>query len=271
MAPLGMDWDRLKSLTVIDLAHPWHRGMPVSPNHPPFQMALMRRHGDMRRPDGGSAANEIIVTGGHVGTHIDALCHVSHEGQLHGGVDAASVQSNHGFSAHGIETVEPIICRGILLDVAAAHGVECLDPGYEISAADLAEAEARSGAKVAPGDAILIRSGWSALWDRPEAFLGQVDGAPGPGVGAAEWIREREVRLAGAETIAFEFIPPAHGHAVLPVHRMLLVESGIHIMEAMDLEMLGSSGVAEFLFIVSPLLIVGATGSPVRPLAVVDA
>ncbi|MFB3051808.1 MAG: cyclase family protein, partial [Acidimicrobiia bacterium] len=87
-------WKSLLSARVIDLAQPLHRGMPVSPNHPSFQLALMRRHGDMVRSDGGSAANEIIVTGGHVGTHIDSLAHVSQDGRLHGGVDAESLQSN---------------------------------------------------------------------------------------------------------------------------------------------------------------------------------
>ncbi|WP_262403618.1 cyclase family protein [Actinomadura sp. CNU-125] len=75
---------------LIELGQPFFTGMPCSPNHPGFRMTLIRRHGDMMRPDGGSAANEIIVTGGHVGTHIDALSHVSHDGELHGGVDAAT-------------------------------------------------------------------------------------------------------------------------------------------------------------------------------------
>ncbi len=76
-------------LRIVELGQPLFTGMPCSPNHPGFRMTLVRRHGDMVRPDGGSAANEIIITGGHVGTHIDALSHVSHDGRLHGGVDAA--------------------------------------------------------------------------------------------------------------------------------------------------------------------------------------
>ena len=53
---------------VIDLSHAMYTGMPTSPNHPEFRLAYLRRHGDMVRADGGSAANEMIVTGGHVGT-----------------------------------------------------------------------------------------------------------------------------------------------------------------------------------------------------------
>ena len=58
---------------LVELGHPHFTGMPCSPNHPGFRMSLIRRHGDMVRPDGGSASNEMIVTGGHVGTHVDAL------------------------------------------------------------------------------------------------------------------------------------------------------------------------------------------------------
>ena len=245
--------------------------MPVSPNHPAFEIAMMRRHGDVVRPDGGSAANEMITLGGHVGTHIDALGHVSQDGMLHGGVEAAAVQGNRGLSALGIDTVEPIVGRGILLDVAAAHGVECLPPAYEITIEDLEAAERAGGVEVREGDSVLIRTGWAMHWGDPDVFGGQIDGAPGPGAAGGGWLADRRVRLAGGETIAFEVIRPGAGHATLPVHRILLVEAGIHIIETMDLTGLAASGSPEFVLVVAPLKIVGGTGSPIRPIALVDA
>ena len=262
--------ETLRAATVVDLAHPLHHGMPVSPNHPPFQMTLMRRHGDTVRPDGGSAANEIIVTGGHVGTHLDALGHVSHDGALHGGAPAGDVQSHLGLSELGIDTVAPIVTRGVLLDVAATLGVEVLEPGHEITAAELEEAAHLGGVVPAEGDAALIRTGWDRYWDDPKAFRGLEEGTPGPGEEAARWLVDHGVRVAGAETIAFEVIRPGAGHAVLPVHRILLVEAGIHIIEVMDLSRLAVAEVADFAFIATPLKIVGATGSPVRPVALLD-
>ncbi|MFC2153277.1 cyclase family protein [Actinomycetota bacterium] len=254
-----------------DLAQPLERGMPVSPNHPSFQLALMRRHGDMVRSDGGSAANEIIVMGGHVGTHVDALCHVSQEGLIHGGLEASEIQSQSGFSQAGIETMAPVMSRGVLLDVAAVKGVDVLPADYEVTAEDLEEAEGAAAVRVEPGDAVLIRTGWSRHWSESEVFRGQSGGAPGPGVEAAQWLVDREVGIAGAETIAFERIAPGEGHSTLPVHRILLVEAGVHIIEVMNLEALGRDHITEFLFLMAPLRLVGATGSPVRPLAIVDA
>jgi kynurenine formamidase len=262
--------DRLAGTEVVDLAHPLHRGMPVSPNHPPFQMTLMRRHGDMVRADGGSAANEIIVTGGHVGTHLDALGHASHDGMLHGGLEAEGIQSHEGLAELGIETVRPLITRGVLLDVAAVHGVDVLEPGREITAADLEAAAELAGAAPGKGDAVLIRTGWATHSDSPDSFRGLEAGTPGPGEEAARWLADREILVAGAETIAFEVIRPGAGHSVLPVHRILLVEAGIHIIEVMDLSRLAATGVFDFAFLAIPLKIVGATGSPVRPIALLD-
>lgn len=260
-------WERLGRAEVLDLAHGLKRGIPVSPNHPAFEMALLRRHGDMMRPDGGSAANEVIVTGGHVGTHIDALAHVSHDGLLHGGVVAHEVTSNDGFSALGIDTFPPLVGRGVLLDVARVHGVDVLEPGYEVTAEDLARAEKESGTTVGEGDAALIRTGWSVHYQDAPRFLGQQDGAPGPGVEAAEWLADRRVAVAGGETIAFEVIRPGKGHTTLPVHRVLLVEAGIHIIEVMDLRPLAGRELTVFGFVAAPLKLVGGTGSPLRPLA----
>lgn len=257
----------LADVQIVDLGHEMRRGMPVSPNHPPFQLALQRRHGDALRSGGYSSANEIIVTGGHVGTHIDALAHVSKDGLLFGGVPAEDLQSNDGFARHGIDEFTPMVGRGLLLDIAALHGVEVLDPGYEVTVDDLEAAEAATGTTVAEGDAVLIRTGWADHWDDP-IFAGAL-GAPGPGADGARWLAQRQVRVAGGETITFEVVKQETGHSLLPAHIVLLVESGINIMEVMDLRALARTGATTFGFVVSPLKLRGATGSPVRPLALV--
>jgi len=253
---------------VYDLAQPLEAQIPVSMNHPGFRMALLRRHGDMIRADGGSAANELMVMGGHTGTHLDALCHVSHNGKLFGDQDALSAQSGGRFLVHGIETVAPILCRGVMLDIPALLGAEVLDPGTPITAAHLDAAAKRQAVEVRAGDAVLVRSGWCRYWTDPELFLGLKQGAPGPDESAARWLAEHKVKITGAETIAYECIPGSRGHALLPVHRILLVERGIYIMEAMNLADLARDQVFEFLFVLTPIKVVGATGVPVRPIAV---
>jgi kynurenine formamidase len=259
----------MDGVDVLDLAQPLANGIPCSPNHPGFKMALLRRHGDMVRPDGGSAANELIVTGGHVGTHVDALAHVSHNGLLHGGLDCAEALSGGKFTALGVDTIAPMACRGVCLDVAAAHDCSCLPAGYGITADDLILAARRADVVPTPGSVCLISTGWSQWWDDPARYLGMDTGVPGLTPEAAEWLAAHRVIAAGSDTTAFEQIQPGLGHATLPVHRIMLVENGIHIIENMRLTELTERGIAEFTFILSPLKITGATGSPVRPLGLV--
>ena len=76
---------------------------------------------------------------------------------------------------------------------------------------------------------------------------------------------ERKIFAAGADTVAFEKTPSA-----MDVHVHLLVENGIHIIECLNLEQLASDDVKEFTFIALPLKITGGTGSPIRPIAIVD-
>ncbi|WP_372734290.1 cyclase family protein [Nocardioides sp.] len=258
-------------LEIHDLGRPLTVGMPQSPNHPAYWHALPRRHGDMVRADGGSAANDIITMGTHVGTHIDALSHVSQDGKLFGGLDAADALEGGRYLQLGAHTIEPMVRRGVLLDVPAMRGVQRLEAGEEITVADLEATLARQGTEIRPGDVVLVRSGWGQHFDSGDGdtFRGLTTGVPGVGEAGASWLAAQGIHATGADTIAYERLQPGAGHGLLPAHRVLLVESGIYIIETMDLEGIAAAGVHEFLFILSPLKLVGATGSPVRPLAVV--
>ena len=257
---------------VYDLGRPLEAATPVAPGHPNFRMALLRRHGDATRPGGASSANELISTSGHTGTHIDALAHFAQEGKLAGGHDALEASRGGRFHVHGVETIEPIVTRGVLLDLAAAEGTAALEPGRPITASDIEKACGHHGLTIGAGDAVLFRTGWPVgRYEDEAAYLGWPTGVPGPDESAARWLADRGVRVTGSDTIAFEWLAPGAGHSRLPVHVHLLVGNGINIIEVLDLEELARDEVREFLFICSPLKMVGATGSPVRPLALLEA
>ena len=255
------------AVSVVDLAQPLHAAIPVSPSHPGFKHALLRRHGDAVRVDGTSGANDMLVLGTHTATHMDALAHISHDGLLHGGVSAAEAQVGGRYLDHGIHTVPPVLTPGVLLDVPAALGVERLEPGYAVTPADLESA--LGGRTVREGAALLVRTGWAQLWDSPGAFLSHDAGVPGPNEDACAWLAAHRPVVVGSDTTAFEHIPAGEGHARLPGHRILLVESGIPILEMLALEELGALAPERFTFVAAPLRIVGATGSPLRPLALI--
>ncbi len=256
---------------IIDLSQPWRIGMPHWPTHPPFLFSLAKGHGDIVLEGGVSSASEVITLGGHVGTHIDALCHFSRNGRLFGGAEVEPNQTvERGLAVGGIDQVVPIVRRGVFLNATTAGGASnkaakeregILPPAYAITAAHLEEEATRAGVAVEAGDVVLIRTGWDTLWDRPREFVGH-GGAPGVDLSGARWLSGSGIFAAGSDTMAFEVTP-----GNFPVHVHLLVEKGIHIIEALNLEPLHSAGIHEFLFIASPLKIMGGTGSPIRPFA----
>jgi kynurenine formamidase len=264
-SPAGADlYGALAAGVTIDLAQPLEAGMPCSPSHPGFTMSLIRRHGDAAKPL--AAANELIVTGGHVGTHVDALCHASRDGRLHGGHDATEAVRAGRFAVHGVETVPPFICRGVLADIPRLKGIGRLAPEYGITAADIRAA--LTGVAVEAGDVVLVRTGWPQLYADPAAYVGWETGVPGITEEAAVFLADLGVRAVGSDTIATDRIRAGSGHSRLPAHFTLLVDRGVPIIEVLDLEELAATGEREFLFIAIPLKITGATGSPVRPIAV---
>jgi kynurenine formamidase len=253
-----------RNARVYDLAQPLYAGVPHFPTHPPFAFSLTKQHGEFVWRNGASSASELISLGGHTGTHIDALNHFACDGKLHGGIPPRQSPAG-GVEPHSVDTIAPIVRRGVLLDVAGHVGVPALAEDFAIGP----EHMDTLGASVQPGDVVLLRTGWGHYWHDPHQFVTAGKGAqvtgPGPELAAARWLSSHGVFAAGSDTLAFERVPSS----MMAVHVHLLVESGIHIIENLNLEELARDGVKEFLFVAMPLKIRGGTGSPVRPVALV--
>jgi kynurenine formamidase len=246
---------------VYDLAQPYFVGMPHHPSHPPFLFSLVKQHGEYVGPMGNSSAADAIALGSHVGTHIDALCHFSCGGKLYGGLEPKQSYQG-GQESYSVDTIAPIVRRGVLLDIAGLAG-GTLAADFEITAAHLDAAVKAQAVEIRAGDVVLLRTGWAVYWRDPGKFISEVHG-PGPAIAGAQWLSGRGVFAAGSDTVAFEKVPDAS----MPVHVHLLVESGIHILECLNLEELAAGRVWEFGFVAAPMKIEGATGAPVRPLAI---
>jgi kynurenine formamidase len=259
----------LEGARIYDLGQPIFPGMPMANFHPPYIFTLMVRHGDVVLPDGCGASNELIVINGHTGTHLDAIGHVAENGQVFGGRSAQDLQGGRrGLHALGIEAVPPMVARGVLLDVPTFRGVARLSGGEAVSGSELSAVAEHQGVAVRPGDVVLIRTGWLQLWDDPAAFRGDLTGEPGPDTSAAEWLAERQILASGSDTIAYEARPA--GQSALAAHGILIARHGIHILEMVNCEELARDRIYTFLFVCIPLKLVGATGSPVRPIAIVE-
>jgi kynurenine formamidase len=254
---------RIERCRTIDLAQPYFTGMPHYPLHAPYLYSLSKKHGEFVNPGGASSAAEAIALSTHTGTHIDALCHYSSNGKLHGGDETGAIQTYaNGIERHSVDTIQPIFRRGVLLDIARLQGTDVLPVDFVITPEHLDRAS--KDLPIQPGDVVLLRTGWSGYWSAPGRFISEVH-SPGPGLEGARWLSERKIFAAGSETAPFEFVP----NPTMSVHVHLLVEKGIHIIECLNLEELAASGAREFLFVATPLKIRGGTASPIRPIALV--
>jgi kynurenine formamidase len=240
---------------VYDLEQPRYAGAPVWPAHEPgVLLSLHRRHealGEQR-----TSASALLVMTEHSGTHIDALCHQAWGGSMHGGVEVTpDVQTSTGFTELGIDTVAPIVRRGVLLDVAGVSSVGA----EELS-------RAAEGVELREGDVVLVRLGSGALWAEPSAYRA----AGGVTAEGSRWLAGRRPFAVGADNMAWD-LPDEQDPKLgaLPGHTILIVQEGIHIIESLYLEELAADGVREFGFICLPLKLRGGTGSPVRPIALV--
>lgn len=245
-----------------DLAQPYFVGMPHFPNHSPFLYGLTKLHGEISFADGGSSAADVITMSGHTGTHMDALNHFSCMGKFYDGGEVQDVQSYGGGVRHlAIDSVEPIARRAVLLDIARQTNVDALDADAVITPEQIQACEA----DIRPGDVVLVRTGWGQLFRNPAKYASALR-MPGVELAGAKWLSERRPFAVGSDTLAFERMPSPK----MAVHIHLLVETGIHIIENLNLEALSRDNVKEFWFVGAPLKIEGGTGAPIRPLGFVQ-
>lgn len=238
--------------------------MPHFPTHPAFVFGLTKLHGEIMGPDGMSSSADSIAFSGHTGTHVDALGHFSCAGFVYGGVEVKQSYTA-GLNSHDAEAIQPFVTRGVLLDIARLHGADALNAEDEISADDLESAAREQRTDVKQSDVVLLRTGWGRYFSDAKRYLNNTQ-LPGASLNAAQWISARKVVAAGSDTLAFEKLPSA----AMPVHVHLLVKSGIHILENLNLEELAAAKVYEFRFIGASLKIRGGTGAPIRPLAIIE-
>jgi kynurenine formamidase len=263
--------EQLKAARVYDLEQPRFAGMPVHPAHRPgYFYSLYRRHRDNYRPDTHgprTSASGALTMMEHSGTHLDALCHQACGLKLYGNVPVDGAETPTGFKQLGVETVPPLLGRGVLLDAAGWKGWDKLPPMHALGADELQACAAAEGVDVRAGDVLLVRTGYATLWHDEAAYLQ----AAGVAKSGTLWAAERGVVAVGADNMAWD-VPderdPETG-ATLFAHLYLLPQKGIYILENLNLEALARDRQYVFAFVGIPLKLNGATGSPVRPLALI--
>ena len=253
---------------VVRLAQLLSHKTPVPRHRAGLQHFMGRDGGDYaagaKRPGGFQFAEDTVVMPLHIGTHIDALCHAWCDSRMFNNYREETMRSTSGATRLGVEKMPPAVTRGLLLDVVGLRGRPLLG-GEVVSRADLEACLAAAQLQIEPGDAVLLHTGWLAA----QQDVSDVDFNTEPGIDheAGLWLAQQDVALIGADNYAIEVLPFAKG-TVFPVHKCVIRDFGIPLLEGLLLEPLVRTGRREFLFVAAALPIVGATGSPLTPLAI---
>jgi kynurenine formamidase len=255
----------IKTGEVFELGRVLSDTMPL-PAGRRFEVFTKRTRNDPGRNRRGSNEELVVSEIGQVGTQFDTFSHQMIGSSMYNCITLDAAASRTGFTRLSVDQVGALFTRGVLLDIAALKGVAALSETYEITPKDLQDALAAQKLTLQPGDAVLIHTGWGTLWGKDNARYQRV--SPGIGTAAAEWLAKQDPMLVGADNSAVEISPNPDPDLAGPVHQIMLVVNGIHLLENLRLDELAARRAYEFALIVEPLKIQGGTGSTVAPVAV---
>jgi kynurenine formamidase len=215
---------------------------------------------------GTGAHEDVLVMASHTTSHMDALVHVYGEYKHYNGVPHDTMHALGGAQRLGIDKVGGFAARGVLLDMVKYFGGDddWVTLGRNITANDLQGAAKAQGVEVRAGDVVLVRTGYLQFWwqnaPNPTPFE-----QAGIGLDAARWLASQDVVAVGCDNAAVEVIP-FDENDFLAVHKVLLVDHGIYMLEFLNLAEPARDEVYEGVLTVAPLKVTGATGSPINPI-----
>jgi kynurenine formamidase len=255
-------------------------GIPVTGNKVPtmnyrgtsMRLTLQDATDEMRYRRRGAAVGtgfheDMLIMASHTTSHMDALIHVYGDYKHYNGVPHDAMHALTGADRLGIDKVEGIAARGVLLDMVRYFDEgEWVRLGRNITAEDLQACARQEGVEVRAGDVVLVRTGYLQFWWQNHPKPAPVEQA-GIGKDAAEWLASLDVVAVGSDNAAVECVP-FDDDDFLHIHKILLVKYGIYILEFLNLVEPARDQAYEGFLVVAPLKIAGATGCPINPIYV---
>jgi kynurenine formamidase len=213
-----------------------------------------------------SYSGDSIAMYTHTGTHMDMLNHLGYCGRFWNGWTPDEHLGSRHWLVGGADKYPNIVARGVLLDIAGLHGVDCLPDCYVITPKDIHAAAREHGVDLQTGDVVCIRTGRMIKWPSYEQYV--LD-SPGIGIAAARYLCEEAGAMCiGGDNDSLEVVPAEDPSEFIPVHPYMFATAGAQIIESLWLEELAAERVYKFAFIGGPLKLTGATGAPLRPMAI---
>jgi kynurenine formamidase len=245
-----------------------------SPDNPHPVAHHMERTGELEgalAPIPYSADYFAISPHGQANTHIDALCHIFHEGKMYNGYPMTDV-TVRGARNGAIDAIqEGIVTRGILLDIPRAKDKRWLEIGEPIFPEDLEAAEKAGSVQVEEGDVLFVRIGRRLRIREVGPWDSLQEGLAGLHASCLPWLYQRRIAALGSDGTS-DLMPSGYKKVLLPIHMVGIVAIGLHLLDNCYLDGLSETCAAQsrwsFSLVVAPLVLNGGTGSPVNPLAI---
>jgi len=225
-----------------------------------------------------SYMEDTYLSQSHVGTHIDGMGHIGIQDCYYNQTPMGKYVTQNYLKRLGLENVKSFATRGVIIDAVkvfqaanklkgnAACKNPCLDAGTVITEADLQAGLKLHNVTLREGDAVFINTGWGDLFLQfPAQNATYNSGEPGISKSAANWLAAQKVVVVGADTWAVEVLPGENQEEAFPVHKTLLTDNGIHIIENVRTDLIAAaaaqSGRATFFLNMTVPKAVGATGT----------
>src|ERR1700757_2280533 len=232
-----------------------------------------------------SYMEDTYLSQSHVGTHIDGVGHIGIQDCYYNQTPMGKYVTQNYLKRLGLEHIKTFATRGVIIDavkVFQAAGklkanpackTPCLDAGTLITEADLQAGLKMYNVTLREADAVFINTGWGDLFRQwPAQNAAYNKGEPGISESAAEWLAAQKVILVGSDSWAVEVVPGEQEGIAFPVHKTLLTDNGIHIIENVRTDLIAAeaakSGRATFFLNMTVPKAVGLTGAFVNSEAV---
>jgi kynurenine formamidase len=225
-----------------------------------------------------SYMEDTYLSQSHVGTHLDGLGHIGIKDCYYNQTPMGKYVTQNYLKKLGIEHIKTFATRGVIIDLVkvfqdagklkanAACTSPCLDGGTVITEADLHAGLKLYNVTLREGDAVFLNTGWGNLFQQfPKQNAAYNSSEPGLSKSAGEWLADQKVVVVGADTWAVEVIPSEDKEEAFPVHKILLTDNGIHIIENVRTDLIAAEAAstkrATFFLSLTVPKAVGLTGT----------
>jgi kynurenine formamidase len=231
---------------VTPMAYPLTDGIPLFGTR--FSKTILTSFTTMPGAEFGknklSYMEDTYLSQSHVGTHIDGMGHIGIQDCYYNQTPMGKYVTQNNLKRLGLENIKTFATRGVIIDAVkvfqaagklkanSACKRPCLDAGTLITEADLQAGLKMYNVTLREGDAVFINTGWGDLFEQYPAQNATYNGGePGISTSAAAWLASQKVIVVGADTWAVEVIPGEDKDIAFPVHKTLITDNGIHIIE----------------------------------------